>query len=152
MAFLQISSLTVGLSLQLDFGRPSGCLCQPLFGVSPTVEWPNQKYLRCFVSSNPDRWSQFLMWAELSYNTLQRSSTGMSPFECQFGFKPPLFPSQQASVVVPSAEVFVSRCRRVWKLAPRYGGPFRIIQRVYPVTYQLDLPRSMKVNPVFPYQ
>ena len=35
------------------------------------------------------------------------------------------------------------------KLAPRYVGPFRIIWRVNPVTYQLELPRSMKVNPVF---
>ena len=99
------------------------------YGQTERVNQDLKKYLRCFVSSNPDRWSQFLMWAELSYNTLQRSSTGMSPFECQFGFKPPLFPSQQAFVAVPSVEVFVFRCRRALSQATsrhqRQANPHR---------------------------
>ncbi|XP_059357000.1 corticotropin-releasing factor receptor 2-like [Carassius carassius] len=35
---------------------------------------------------------------------------GMSPFECQFGYTPPLFPVQEVEVAVPSAQQFVKCC------------------------------------------
>uniref|UniRef100_A0A4W5P1G0 Integrase catalytic domain-containing protein n=1 Tax=Hucho hucho TaxID=62062 RepID=A0A4W5P1G0_9TELE len=84
------------------------------------TEWINQeleKYLCCFTSHQPSSWSRFLLWAELAHNTLRSSSTGLSPFKCQFGFKPPLFFSQEIEVGVPNAERFVKRCRRTWKRA-----------------------------------
>ncbi|KAL6462564.1 hypothetical protein MHYP_G00289860 [Metynnis hypsauchen] len=40
---------------------------------------------------------------------------GMSPFECQFGFPPPMFPEEEREV--PAAEQFVLRCRRAWQKA-----------------------------------
>lgn len=153
--------------------------------------------LRCLASSNPSSWSRYVMWAEYAHNTLCCSSTGLSPFECQFGFQPPLFPSQEPEVAVPSAQRFVRRCRRVWrkvrsalqkssrqysrqanrrrrpapslrpgqrvwlsardlplrvesrKLAPRFVGPFKVVRKVNPVAYRLQLPRTMRINPTF---
>ena len=69
------------------------------------------------AANNPTSWTCFLMWAEYAHNTLRSSATGMSPFECQFGFTPPLFPDQEAEVTVPSALRFVGRCRLTWRKA-----------------------------------
>ncbi|CDQ60113.1 unnamed protein product [Oncorhynchus mykiss] len=96
--------------------------------------------LRCLVSTNPTTWSQQLVWVEYARNTLPCSATGLSPFECSFGYQPPLFSEQELSV--PSAKMFVRRgqstlrrariallksnsryCRqadRCWITAPRY--------------------------------
>ncbi|XP_072544698.1 uncharacterized protein [Salminus brasiliensis] len=41
----------------------------------------------------------------------------MSPFECQFGYSPPLFEEQEMEVGVPSAVQLVRRCRRTWQKA-----------------------------------
>lgn len=73
--------------------------------------------LRCLVSSNPTTWSRQLVWAEYARNTLPSSATGLSPFECSLGYQPPLFPVQEAEVGVPSAQMFVRRCRRTWRRA-----------------------------------
>ncbi len=45
------------------------------------------------------------------------SSTGLSPFECSLGYQPPLFPSMESEVAVPSAHAFVQRCHRTWTRA-----------------------------------
>ncbi|XP_034166093.2 uncharacterized protein LOC113528171 [Pangasianodon hypophthalmus] len=57
------------------------------------------------------------MWAEYAHNTLRSSATGMSPFECQFGYAPPLFPEQEVEMAVPSAQQFIKRCRQTWRKA-----------------------------------
>lgn len=82
------------------------------------TERMNQEFentLTCMVSNNPSTWSSFIVWAEYVHNTLNSSSTGMSPFESQFGYTPPLFSDQEAEVRVPSAMKFVKRCRLTWK-------------------------------------
>ncbi|KAL6456552.1 hypothetical protein MHYP_G00350960 [Metynnis hypsauchen] len=84
------------------------------------TEWVNQdlaRTLRCLTSANPSSWAEHLPWAEYAHNTLRHSSLGMSPFECQFGFPPPMFPEEEREVGVPAAEQFVLRCRRAWQKA-----------------------------------
>ncbi|XP_061111878.1 desmoglein-2-like protein [Conger conger] len=71
--------------------------------------------LRCLAAANPSSWSRQLTWAEYAHNTLQNASTGLLPFEAQFGYPPPPFPEPERGGEVPSAETFVRRCRSVWK-------------------------------------
>ncbi|KAL0148675.1 hypothetical protein M9458_056002, partial [Cirrhinus mrigala] len=84
------------------------------------TEWINQDLettLRCMAATNPTSWAAYIMWAEYAHNTLQSSATGLSPFECQFGYTPPLFPEEEAQVGVPSARHFVRRSRQTWRRA-----------------------------------
>ncbi|KAJ8406907.1 hypothetical protein AAFF_G00291830 [Aldrovandia affinis] len=71
--------------------------------------------LRCLASANPTSWSRHLAWAEYAHNTLRNASSGLSPFEAQFGFQPPLFPELEGDAGVPSAAAFVRRCRATWR-------------------------------------
>ncbi len=58
---------------------------------------------------------QQLSWIEYARNSLPVAASGMSPFECSVGYKPPLFPSQEPDAAVPSALAFVQRCRHTWE-------------------------------------
>ncbi|XP_013873675.1 uncharacterized protein LOC106524420 [Austrofundulus limnaeus] len=39
----------------------------------------------------------------------------LSPFEASVGFLPPLFPSQESEITVPSVQHHLQRCRRAWR-------------------------------------
>ena len=75
--------------------------------------------LRCLVSQNPTSWCRHLIWVEYAHNTLPSSSTGLSPFQCAYGYQPPLFPALEKESRVPSALAMVRRCRRTWDRARR---------------------------------
>ena len=75
--------------------------------------------LRCLVSQSPTTWSNHLIWVEYAHNSLPCSSSNMSPFQCAYGYQPPLFPALEEEVGVPCAEALVRRCRRTWERARR---------------------------------
>uniref|UniRef100_A0AAQ4RF45 Gypsy retrotransposon integrase-like protein 1 n=1 Tax=Gasterosteus aculeatus aculeatus TaxID=481459 RepID=A0AAQ4RF45_GASAC len=86
------------------------------------AERANQKMesaLRCLVSSDPTTWSSQLPWAEYALNTLPTTATGMSPFQCLYGYQPPLFPSGEKDLSVPSVQAHIRRCHRTWHRARR---------------------------------
>uniref|UniRef100_A0A3B3CRR4 Gypsy retrotransposon integrase-like protein 1 n=1 Tax=Oryzias melastigma TaxID=30732 RepID=A0A3B3CRR4_ORYME len=70
--------------------------------------------LRCLAAQNHQDWSQFLVWIEYAHNTHPASATGISPFEAALGYSPPLFPSQELDLAVPSVQHHLQRCQRVW--------------------------------------
>ncbi|XP_077947421.1 uncharacterized protein LOC144388843 [Gasterosteus aculeatus] len=84
------------------------------------AERANQKMestLRCLASSEPSTWSEQIPWAEYAHNTLPTTATGMSPFQCVYGYQPPLFPSQEKELAVPSIQQQFRRYHRTWHRA-----------------------------------
>lgn len=71
--------------------------------------------LRCLVSQSLASWSKHLIWVQYAHNTLPCSSSGLSPFQYIYGYQPPLFLEVEREVSVPSAQVLVHHCHRVWK-------------------------------------
>ncbi|XP_078810602.1 uncharacterized protein LOC144994962 isoform X1 [Oryzias latipes] len=71
--------------------------------------------LRCLAADNPSDWSKYLVWIEYAHNSQPSSATGVSPFEASLGFPPPLFPSHELDLAVPSIQEHLQRCQRVWQ-------------------------------------
>uniref|UniRef100_A0A3Q2NMV8 Integrase catalytic domain-containing protein n=1 Tax=Fundulus heteroclitus TaxID=8078 RepID=A0A3Q2NMV8_FUNHE len=70
--------------------------------------------LRCLTSTNPSDWSQYLPWIEYAHNSHVSTATGISPFEASLGYQPPLFPSEEKQIAVPSVHHHIHRCRQFW--------------------------------------
>uniref|UniRef100_A0A3P9HZ32 Integrase catalytic domain-containing protein n=1 Tax=Oryzias latipes TaxID=8090 RepID=A0A3P9HZ32_ORYLA len=70
--------------------------------------------LRCLTAQNSTDWSKFLVWVEYAHNNHPSSATGMSPFEASLGYSPPLFPSQELDLAVPSVQLHLQRCQQIW--------------------------------------
>lgn len=80
-------------------------------GQSEVVNCCLEQYLRCFVHQYLYKWTEFLPWAELWYNTTYHSSTGMTPFQALYGRLPPTIPYYQAGLSLVN-EVNQSLIRR----------------------------------------
>lgn len=125
MASLLMSCQTVGPSFLLCSGR-SSAVCWVLPPVCPLDSTPqtngqtermNQELetaLRCMASQNPFSWSSQLLWVEYAHNSLVCSVTGLSPFQCAYGYQPSLFPAEEKEVYCPSVQAFIHRCRKTW--------------------------------------
>lgn len=73
--------------------------------------------LRCLVSANPSSWASQLSWVVYGHNTLPSSAAGMSPLQCLYGYQPPLFPSSEKEIPVPSVQAHVHLCHKTWHRA-----------------------------------
>lgn len=89
-----------------------------------TSRWPDGEVQpgdgtnrRCITSQNPSSWSQHLLWVEYSNNLCPVSSTGLSLFQCVYGYLPSLFPVLEMEVAVWSAHVLVRCYHLVWRRA-----------------------------------
>uniref|UniRef100_A0AAQ4PSE6 Integrase catalytic domain-containing protein n=1 Tax=Gasterosteus aculeatus aculeatus TaxID=481459 RepID=A0AAQ4PSE6_GASAC len=67
--------------------------------------------LRGLVSQNQSSWSKHLTWVECAHNTLPTAATGLTHFQCVFGYQPPVFQETEKEVVVPSGHAMIRRCR-----------------------------------------
>ena len=102
-----------------SFCRAIGATASLISGFHPQAdgqaERANQKLettLCCLASSDPTSWVSQLPWVEYAHNTLPTSATGLSPFQCVYSFQPPLFPSQERELTVPSVQAYIRRCHR----------------------------------------
>ncbi|XP_029699613.1 uncharacterized protein [Takifugu rubripes] len=57
--------------------------------------------LLCMATRDTATWSTFLGWLEYAHNSLISSATGMSPFQCVFGYQPLCSRHKQAKRLVP---------------------------------------------------
>jgi len=57
------------------------------------------------------------MWAEYAQNSLQKTSTGVTPFKCVLGYQPPLFPWSGVPTNLPSVTEWLQRSEETWDLA-----------------------------------
>lgn len=75
------------------------------------------RFLRSYCSQHQNDWSRYLMWAEYAQNSIQKSSTGLTPFQCILGFQPPLFPWSGEPSNVPAVDDWLLRSEETWNLA-----------------------------------
>ncbi|GKB46542.1 putative reverse transcriptase domain-containing protein [Tanacetum coccineum] len=87
-------------------------------------------------------WDVHLSLVEFSYNNSYHSSVRCAPFEALYGRKC-RSPIMWAEVGEVSPWKGVVRFGKKGKLAPRFVGPFEIIEKVGPVAYRLDLPEEL---------
>uniref|UniRef100_A0A8C7X743 Gypsy retrotransposon integrase-like protein 1 n=1 Tax=Oryzias sinensis TaxID=183150 RepID=A0A8C7X743_9TELE len=71
--------------------------------------------LRCLADRNSTDWAKYLVWIEYAHNTHTSSATGLSPFEAAFGYPPPLFPTHELDLAVPSVQDHLRRCQDIWQ-------------------------------------
>ncbi|GJU76373.1 putative reverse transcriptase domain-containing protein [Tanacetum coccineum] len=109
-------------------------------------------------------WDVHLLLAEFSYNNSYHSSIRCAPFEALYGRKcrsPALWAEiEESSLIGPERKPLefkvgdrvmlkvspwkgVIRFGKKDKLAPRYVGPFEILERIGPVAYRLRLPEEL---------
>ncbi|KAI2663199.1 Transposon Tf2-6 polyprotein [Labeo rohita] len=62
-------------------------------------------------------WSRYLLWAEYAQNSIRKSSTNMTPFQCTLGFQPPLFPWSGEPSDLPALDSWFQQSEATWNQA-----------------------------------
>ncbi|GKB00056.1 putative reverse transcriptase domain-containing protein [Tanacetum coccineum] len=93
--------------------------------------------LRAWVLDFGGSWDVHLPLVEFSYNNIYHSSVRCAPFKALYGrkFRSPIMWAEVREGVV--------RIGKKGKVAPRFVGPFEIIEKVDLVTYRLDLLKEL---------
>ncbi|GJY93806.1 putative reverse transcriptase domain-containing protein [Tanacetum coccineum] len=93
--------------------------------------------LRACVLDFGGSWDVHFPLVEFSYNNSYHSSVRRAPFKALYGRK------CRSPFMWAEVGEGVARFGKKGKLAPRFGGPFEIIEKVGPVAYRLDLPKEL---------
>ncbi|GKB49160.1 putative reverse transcriptase domain-containing protein, partial [Tanacetum coccineum] len=107
--------------------------------------------LRACVIDFGKGWERHLPLVEFSYNNSYHSSIKAAPFEALYGRKsyanvrrkPLEFQVGNRVMLKVSPQKGVIRFRKRGKLNLRYIGPFKILKRVSPMAYTLELPEEL---------
>ncbi|GJU60769.1 putative reverse transcriptase domain-containing protein [Tanacetum coccineum] len=111
--------------------------------------------LRACVIDFGKGWERHLPLVEFSYNNSYHASIKAAPFEALYGRKdrqrsyanvrrkPLEFQVGDRVMLKVSPRKGVIRFGKRGKLNPRYIGPFKILKRVGPVAYTLELPEEL---------
>lgn len=75
------------------------------------------RFLRSYCHQHKEDWSRYLIWAEYAQNSIQKHSTGMTPFYCILGFQPLLFQWSGEPTNVPAVNDWLQRSEDTWNQA-----------------------------------
>ncbi|GKA44768.1 putative reverse transcriptase domain-containing protein, partial [Tanacetum coccineum] len=158
-----VSKCLTYLKVEAEHQRPSGLLQQPEIpteGQSERTIQTLEDMLRAYVLDFGGSWDVHLPLVEFSYNNSYHSSVRCAPFEALYGKKcrspimwaevgegqligPELVQETTEKISQIKDGLKAARDRQKRKLAPRFVGPFQIIEKVGQVAYRLDLHKEL---------